>query len=141
MAAGIAARALIAIFVAGACYGAWRILGFLVLMRAGRKGGGISELPPGYVSGKPGFLIFGSPQCAPCVYAQKPAAGRLMKELGEAIQLLEVDVTREPSLAERYGVVSLPTIFLFDAEGRPRHVNHGFVSADELRRQIKPFLA
>jgi thiol-disulfide isomerase/thioredoxin len=141
MAASIAARALIAIIVAGACYGAWKILGLLVLSRAGRQGGGESGLPAGYVSGKPGFLIFGSPHCAPCIHAQKPAASKLVKELGEAIQLLEVDVTREPALAERYGVVSLPTVFLFDASGRPRHVNHGFVSAEELRRQIGPYLA
>ena len=139
MAASIAARALIAIIVAGACFGAWKILGLLVLSRAGRRGGE-SGLPAGYVSGKPGFLIFGSPHCAPCVHAQKPAASKLMKELGEAIQLLEIDVTREPALAERYGVVSLPTVFLLDASGKPRRVNHGFVSADELRRQIAPYL-
>ena len=141
MAASIAARAIIAIVVAGVCYGAWKLLGLAVLLRAGRAGNRGAESLKGFVSGKPGFLIFGSPHCAPCVHAQKPAAKKLESELGAAIQLIEVDVTEEPSLAERYGVVSLPTVFLFDASGKPRRVNHGCVSADELRRQIAPYLA
>jgi thioredoxin 1 len=141
MPASIALRAVIAIVVAGACLGVWKLLGLAVLRRAGRTGSGGPESLRGFVSGKPGFLIFGSPHCAPCVHAQKPAAKKLLGELGEAIQLIEVDVTEEPSLAERYGVVSLPTVFLLDGSGKPRHVNHGFVSADEMRRQIAPYLA
>jgi thioredoxin 1 len=141
MAAGIALRTLIAILIVGASYGAWKLLGLAVLLRARRPGAGDSLLPEGFVSGKPGFLIFGSPHCAPCVHAQKPAAKKIASELGAAIQLIEVDVTEEPSLAERYGVVSLPTVFLFDETGKPRRVNHGFVSVDELRRQITPYLA
>jgi thioredoxin 1 len=141
MLSSIAARTALAIVVAAAGLGAWKLLGFAVLRRAGRAGSGGPESLKGFVSGKPGFLIFGSPHCAPCVHAQKPAAKKLFSELGGAIQLIEVDVTEEPSLAERYGVVSLPTVFLFDGSGKPRRVNHGFVSADEMRRQIAPYLA
>jgi thioredoxin 1 len=141
MLTSIAERSVIAILVAGACFGAWKLLGLAVLLRARRAGSGGAEILEGFVRGKPGFLIFGSPHCAPCVHAQKPAAKKVLGELGEAIQLIEVDVTQEPALAERYGVVSLPTVFLFDGSGKPRHVNHGFVSADEMRRQISPYLA
>ncbi len=141
MTAGITARAAIALFAAATFLLAWKLLGLTLIYRAKRAGRGEAGVPEGFVRGKPGFLIFGSPRCAPCVHAQKPAVRKLAGELGESIQLIEVDVTQEPLLAERYGVLSLPTVFLFDAAGRPRRVNHGLVTAEELRRQISPYLA
>jgi len=137
---GIVSRAVLAIVVAAACLGAWELLGLAVIARARRAGGGEAGIPEGFVRGKPGFLIFGSPRCAPFMQAQKPAANKVARELDGAIQLLEVNVTEEPALAERYGIVSLPTVFVLDAKGRPRKVNHGLVSADEMRRQIAPYL-
>ena len=97
-------------------------------------------MPEGFEAGKPALLVFGSPHCAPCVHAQRPAVSRLGQDLGDAIQTIEIDVTKSPEIAELYGVVSLPTVFVFDASGAPRRVNHGFVSTEEMRRQIEPFL-
>jgi thioredoxin-like negative regulator of GroEL len=137
----IALRAVLSLFLALCGFGAWRLIGLLVLHQARRAAVGMAAALDGFVRGKPGLLVFGSPRCAPCVHAQRPAARRLEAELLGAIQLLEVDVTERPELAERFGVVSLPTVFIVDAEGEPRRVNHGLVSTDELRRQISPFLA
>jgi thioredoxin 1 len=140
MLVGMAARAGLAILLMAFCFGAWKLTGMAVLARARRAsetGAGILE---GFIRGRPGLLVFGSPHCAPCVHAQKPAAHRLEKDFEGAIQLIEIDITQKPGLAERYGVVSLPTVFIFDSAGAPRRVNHGLVSYDELRRQISPFL-
>ena len=141
MVAGIAVRAALTLLFALACLGAWKLLGRSVLARARRAPVGAGSLPDGFVPGRPGILVFGSPHCAPCVYAQRPAARRLEKELGGAIQLIEVDVDEEPGIAARYGVLSLPSVFVYDAEGRPRRINHGLVSFEELGRQIAPYLA
>jgi thiol-disulfide isomerase/thioredoxin len=140
MLAGIAIRAGLAILLAAAGFGAWKLLGLAALVRARRAGEEIAGAPAGFVRGRPGLLVFGSPRCAPCVHAQRPAVRRLEKELEGAIQLIEVDVTEDPLAAQRYGVVSLPTVFVFDSRGKPRRVNHGLVPLDELRRQISPFL-
>ena len=141
MMTGIVARVLIALIVGCASIGAWSLLSRLVLARARRASGDGRGAPEGFILGRPALLVFGSPHCAPCVHAQKPAAHRLERELEGAIQVIDIDVTEKPSIAERYGVVSLPTVFVFDAAGAPRRVNHGLVSFDELRRQISPFLA
>jgi thioredoxin-related protein len=60
--------------------------------------------------------------------------------MGKAIQILDIDVSTQPELAERYGVLSLPTIFVLDRTGAPMKVNHGFVASGELQRQLAPYL-
>jgi len=140
MLAGIVARTGLALLLAALCIGVWKLVGLAVMTRARRALGEGGGVPEGFVRGRPGLLVFGSPNCAPCVHAQKPAANRLEKDFEGAIQVIEIDVTQRPGIADLYGVVSLPTVFVFDSAGSPRRVNHGLVSYDELRRQISPFL-
>jgi len=119
----------------------WRIVNGLSLRAASAAGSESDALPEGFVPGKPGILSFGSPDCRSCVYAQKPALRKLSGELGGAVQIIEFDVTQRPELAKRYGVLSLPTLFIVDAEGAARRVNHGFVASAELRKQLSPYLS
>ncbi len=135
--ANLLLRAALALAIVALGAGTWLLAGRLSLARARRSSGKESLLEPG----RAGLLLFGSAHCAPCVQAQAPAARRLEAELGGRLQLREVDVDEEPELAERYGVMSLPTVYIYDAEGEPRRVFRGLVSLDELRRQVQPFLA
>jgi thioredoxin-like negative regulator of GroEL len=48
----------------------------------------------------------------------------------------EVDVAAEPTLAQRFKVMSLPTTVVLDADGRARAVNAGFAPAPVLQRQL-----
>lgn len=120
---------------------AWRIIVQASLRAARASGEDRVALPEGFVPGSPAILSFGSPDCRSCVYAQKPALRKLSSELGRSVQILEFDVTQRPELAQRYGILSLPTLFIVDAEGNARRVNHGFVPSAELRRQLSPYLS
>jgi hypothetical protein len=133
-------RLLAAVVIAGLGWGFWKLLGQVVLNRARTKATGTGGFPAGFVPGHPGLLVFSSPDCRTCESAQKPAVRSLADRLGTAIQILDVDVTTQPELAERYGVLSLPTIFVLDRTGAPRKVNHGFVASGELQRQLAPYL-
>jgi hypothetical protein len=133
-------RVLAASILAALGWGFWKLLGHLVLGRARAGSAGKGSLPAGFVPGLPGLLVFGSPDCRTCVSAQKPAVRRLADSLGPSVQILDVDVTIHPELAERYGVLSLPTTFILDHTGSPRKVNHGFVASAELQRQLAPYL-
>ena len=133
-------RVLAAAILAVLGWASWKLLGRYVLGRARSEASDGAGLPAGFVPGLPGLLVFGSPECRTCVSAQKPAVRTLAERLGSSVQIFDVDVTSQPELAERYGVLSLPTIFVLDQTGSPRKVNHGFVASGELQRQLAPYL-
>lgn len=85
----------------------------------------------------PAILYFTTPMCAPCRTRQRPAIRELLAELGEAVQVIEVDATVEPDAASRWGVLSVPTTFILDRDGRTRQVNHGVAGTEKLRAQIQ----
>ncbi len=90
----------------------------------------------GYQAGKPAILYFTSPGCVPCITIQRPALTHLLAAFGSRLQVLEVDATEHPRLADAWGVLSVPTTFIIDARGRPRGVNHGATRADRLASQL-----
>ncbi len=128
---GRAALALAIIAVGLALYA---LLNRLILARAQH-----SSLPF-VANGRPTILYFTTPDCAPCKTIQRPALQTLQKQLGDRLQVVEVDAAERPDLAGRYGVLSVPTTFIIDARGQLRHVNHGATRADKLLKQVKTVL-
>ncbi len=104
----------------------------LLLARRARRELGLPE----YRVGTPAILYFTSPGCAPCESVQAPALERLRQVYHAHVQVLEIDATRQPHLADTWGVLSVPTTFLIDAEGRPRAVNHGVARFERLHAQL-----
>jgi thioredoxin 1 len=90
-----------------------------------------------YQVGQPAVLYFSSPDCGPCAAVQRPELDRFARHMNGDIQVIEIDVTRDPQIADAYGVLSLPTTFLIDSYGRPRRVNMGLKYADQLREQFE----
>ena len=87
--------------------------------------------------GAPAILYFTTPDCVPCRTIQRPALERLQTELADNLQIIEIDATRRPQLADHWGVLSVPTTFIIDAGGQPRRVNHGVTSAAKLKQQLE----
>ena len=83
------------------------------------------------------LVYFTTPTCAPCKTVQRPAIQRLSQMLGSDLHVVEVDATEKPELASRWGVMSVPTTFLFDPRGELRHVNHGVTRAEKLLMQFQ----
>lgn len=88
-----------------------------------------------YNRGQPGVMLFTADFCQPCKTQQMPALKRLTQEMD--VQVIQVDVEAEPDAAERWGVLSLPTTYILDESGQPRHVNHGVTSTEKLKQQIE----
>ncbi len=102
-------------------------------------GGRAAARAPGletWEAGRPAVLYFTTPDCAPCRTMQRPALARLQAELGLGLQVIEIDAAERPAVADHWGVLSVPTTFILDAAGAPRHVNHGVAGAEKLKRQI-----
>ena len=83
------------------------------------------------------LVYFTTPTCASCKTVQRPAIQRLSQMLGSELHVVEVDATEKPELASRWGVMSVPTTFLFDPRGELRHVNHGVTRAEKLLMQFQ----
>jgi thiol-disulfide isomerase/thioredoxin len=83
------------------------------------------------------LVYFTTPTCAPCKTVQRPAIQSLSQMLGSALQVIEIDATEKPELASRWGVMSVPTTFIFDPNGQLRHINHGVTRAEKLLKQIE----
>ena len=133
MPAEILQRALIAALLFAIGIAAYWLVNRVILSRARGRRLGLESIRPGV----PAILYFTAPGCAPCRTVQRPALSRLKEILGDGVQVIEVDASARPDLADYWGVLSLPTTFVIDSKGRPRSVNHGAARAEKLLRQIE----
>jgi thioredoxin 1 len=90
-----------------------------------------------FQNGTPAILYFTTPDCAPCKTIQRPALKTIQTNLGDRLQIIEVNAYDQPDLAKTWGVLSVPTTFILDSHGRPIHVNHGVTPANTLMEQLK----
>lgn len=82
------------------------------------------------------IVYFTTPTCIPCKTQQMPALTQLQNEMGERLQIVQIDATTDSAAADRWGVLSAPTTFVLDGQRRPHAINHGVAQADMLRRQV-----
>ena len=86
---------------------------------------------------KPVIVYFTTPDCVPCKTVQRPALDQVRSLLGEKLQVIEIDASERPDLAQRWGVMSVPTTFLLDARGEARYVNNGVARVEKLMEQVQ----
>ncbi|MAS35883.1 MAG: hypothetical protein CL610_17880 [Anaerolineaceae bacterium] len=98
----------------------------------------IDPLLTGQQYGVPTIVYFTTPTCAPCRLQQTPVLEQLQTELGsDHLRLIKVDATEDPDAAERWGVFSVPTVFILNNEGQPRQVFNGVVGLEKLRQELQ----
>ncbi len=87
-------------------------------------------------SGKPSVVDFGADGCRPCEMMAKVLKA-LRKEYADRVNFVFVHVRKEPVLAARFGIRSIPVQILFDAEGREvfRHV--GFIPQEAIEEKLR----
>jgi thiol-disulfide isomerase/thioredoxin len=96
-----------------------------------------TEILAGLRAGIPAIIYFWSESCAPCKAVQSPAVREISAKLGpKNLQVIEINALQNPEIADAWGVLGLPTTFIVDATGQPRHVNHGVARAEQLERQL-----
>ena len=82
------------------------------------------------------LVYFSAPTCAVCKTVQRPAIERLKGILGDSLQVFEIDITKEPELALRWGVLSVPATFLINPRGELHHANYDVAPAENLLIQL-----
>ena len=93
----------------------------------------------GLPAGKPAILHFSADWCGPCAGVRR-VVDDVCAEL-PGVAHVEIDMDANPGAARRLSVLSLPTTFVFDADGRQRYRSSGVPTPADLRSALIPLLA
>ena len=120
------------------------VIGNVITRRSGR----VRETGPaapvdtsdlGLSSEGPTVVHFSAQWCGPCAGVR-----RVVDDVCAALPRVahvEIDMDANPGAARRLSVLSLPTTFVFDADGRQRYRTAGVPKATDLRSALEPLLA
>ena len=87
----------------------------------------------------PTVVHFSASWCGPCTQVRR-VVNQVCDGL-EQVAHVEIDIDANPGAARRLSVLSLPTTFIFDADGRQRYRTAGVPKPDDLRSALVPLLA
>lgn len=86
----------------------------------------------------PVLVDFFATWCGPCQY-QGPILEEVASELGDHARIIKIDVDKNPSAAQAYGVRSVPTLMVFQ-NGDVKWKNAGVKQKDELISLLKGYM-
>lgn len=119
------------------------VVGRVLTRRAGvvrsSETDGVASDELGLPQGQPAILHFSADWCGPC-----QSVRHVIDEVCSAlpgVAHVEIDMDANPPAARELSVMSLPTTFIFDADGKQRYRTSGVPKAADLRSALEPLLA
>jgi len=134
----------VAIAVVVAVLGLAYVIGRLMTLRSGlmKETGDAAEVDTsdlGRSHTGPTVVHFSAVWFGPCAGVRR-VVDQVCGDLGDVAHV-EIDMDANPAAARRLSVLSLPTTFIFDADGRQRYRTSGVPKASDLRAALEPLLA
>lgn len=87
------------------------------------------------------LLDFTAEWCSTCKVLDGLIKKHIRPEYEGKIEFLEIDVNERKDLAERYNILSVPTLILKEPDGRVLWRISGMVSIDEIRMRLNSSLS
>lgn len=127
-----------------AAFGVAFVVGRLMTLRAGllKAAAKYPRIDPGELGLSrtgPTVVHFSAEWCGPCAGVRK-VVDQVCADL-PAVAHVELDLDANPEAARKLSVLSLPTTFIFDADGQVRYRTSGVPTAADLRSALEPLLA
>ena len=141
----MSSSAVVVIAVLIAVFGLAIVVGRLLTLRAGLlratppEAADVDTTDLGLSGTGPTIVHFSAVWCGPCAGVRR-VVNQVCGELPQVAHV-EIDMDANPVAARRLSVMSLPTTFIFDAEGRQRYRTTGVPKAADLRSALEPLLA
>ncbi len=86
-------------------------------------------------SSRPVLVDFYADWCVPCKEIS-PILKEVKNELKEGVKIIKVNVDKNPFIATKYKISSIPTLIVFK-NGLPRWTGKGIYPADEIKSVIR----
>lgn len=84
----------------------------------------------------PRLLELGADKCVPCKMMQ-PVLAALRQDYPGRLQVDFIDVWKDESVGQRYGIQAIPTQIFFDAQGKEIFRHTGFYPREEILAKFK----
>lgn len=85
-------------------------------------------------SDKPVLVDFWATWCGPCKM-MGPEIAKIADERASTLKVGKVNVDDEPELAQKFGIMSIPTVILFN-HGKAEKTSVGFLPKDDLLKNL-----
>lgn len=85
-----------------------------------------------FLGDKPALIDFYAAWCGPCK-ALSPVLEELSEEYAGKVDIYKVNVDEEESLAEAFGIRSIPTLYFIPMEGQPQRAM-GAMPKEQLKK-------
>lgn len=76
--------------------------------------------------------------CGPC-RMMGPVLEKVKEELGDKVEIYKVDVDESEDLAREYGIMSIPSLYVF-VDGQEKEHRVGFADKNEVVEMLKAYL-
>jgi len=83
------------------------------------------------------IVDFFAPWCGPC-QVMLPSVDKVAEKYSEKVKIFKVDIEKDPEIASKYSVLSVPTLIFFK-NGKPVD-QAGFLEEDQLSKKIEEFI-
>ncbi len=94
-----------------------------------------SNLKKATESGRPVMVDFYADWCGPCKMAA-PIIDKLAEEFAGKVEIVKVDVDTNNATAGKHQIMSIPTVIMFDSEGKEAQKQIGFPGEQGYRNMI-----
>lgn len=94
------------------------------------------ETPAGAPAALPRLMDLGSDRCQSCK-AMVPVLDALTREYDGRLEVVFIDVWKNPEEADRYGIHLIPTQIFFDSGGKELFRNESFFSQEDILAKWK----